>query len=130
MFKATTRNITVCADPMYLEDQSRPEAGQYLWAYKIRIENHSGQRIQLINRHWEITDGRGRREEVKGAGVVGEQPVLQPGEAFEYTSGCPLSTPTGFMAGNYEMVDEKGETFRIEIPAFPLDLPEVTRTRH
>jgi len=130
MFQTKTNDILVTAQPIYLEDQSLPEEGQYIWAYQIRIENQGNQRIQLINRHWEIIDAQGRKEVVDGPGVVGEQPILEPGESYEYTSGCPLSTPSGFMSGNYEMEDMQGSLFKVDIPAFPLDLPEAARVTH
>lgn len=123
MYAATTRDILVQVQPKFLEEQSEPEEGYFVWAYTIRIENTGTQTVQLINRHWRITDGRGQVEEVHGAGVVGKQPVLKPGEHFDYTSGCPLRTPSGFMVGTYEMRGEDGEMFNIEIPAFSLDSP-------
>lgn len=123
MYAATTRGIKVEVQPKFLEGQSQPDEGYYVWAYTIRIENTGKETVQLVNRHWKITDGRGQVEEVRGAGVVGKQPVLQPGESFDYTSGCPLRTPSGFMVGTYEMRSENGETFLIDIPAFSLDSP-------
>ena len=123
MYAATTRGIKVEVQPKFLEGQSQPDEGYYVWAYTIRIENTGKETVQLVNRHWKITDGRGQVEEVRGAGVVGKQPVLQPGESFDYTSGCPLRTPSGFMVGTYEMRGENGETFLIDIPAFSLDSP-------
>ena len=103
--------------PQYLPDQSDPAKSQYVWAYQVRIENKGDVAVQLRSRHWKITDGIGRLQEVKGPGVVGEQPVLKPGEIFEYTSGTPLSTPSGIMVGTYQMESEAGENFDIEIPA-------------
>ena len=123
MYEATTRTIRVEVEPEFLEDQSSPADGHYVWAYRVRIENHGKEKVQLITRHWKITDSRGRLQEVIGAGVVGEQPVLQPGDMFEYSSGCPLSTPSGVMMGNYTMIAEGGDTFDVEIPAFSLDSP-------
>lgn len=123
MYTATTEGISVQVQPQFLEDQSKPDEGYYVWAYTIRIENNGRQTVQLVNRNWKITDARGQVEEVHGPGVVGKQPVLQPGESFDYTSGCPLRTPSGFMVGTYEMRRETGETFLIEIPAFSLDSP-------
>jgi ApaG protein len=122
-YEAMTHDIVVSVLPMYLADQSDPDSERYVWAYRIRIENHGETTVQLISRHWIITDARGRREEVKGPGVVGEQPVLEPGEGFEYTSGCPLPTPSGFMVGTYQMATSDGGAFDIEIPAFSLDSP-------
>lgn len=123
MYAATTRGIRVRVQPKFLEDQSQPDEGYYVWAYSIVIENTGSETVQLVNRNWRITDGLGQVEEVHGAGVVGKQPVLKPGESFDYTSGAPLRTPSGFMVGTYEMRAENGETFDIEIPAFSLDSP-------
>ncbi|MFY7778504.1 MAG: Co2+/Mg2+ efflux protein ApaG [Elstera sp.] len=123
MYKATTRAITVTVQPTYLEDQSEPQAGRFVWAYHIRIDNGGNRTVQLLNRYWEITDGIGRRQEVHGTGVVGEQPVLKPGQTFEYTSGTPLPTPSGIMVGTYQMEAEDGERFDIAVPAFSLDSP-------
>ncbi|TVR98480.1 MAG: Co2+/Mg2+ efflux protein ApaG [Rhodospirillales bacterium] len=122
-YSETTRGISVTVLPIYLEEQSTPEASHFVWAYHVRIENHGGETVQLISRHWQITDSRGRLQEVRGEGVVGEQPVLRPGEAFEYTSGTPLPTPSGIMVGSYQMRTEDGEQFDIRIPAFSLDSP-------
>lgn len=123
MYTETTRGITVTVQPFYLDDQSSPADNHYVWAYRVRIENHSGETVQLKRRHWRITDAIGRIQEVQGAGVVGEQPVLGPGEAFEYTSGTPLPTPSGIMAGEYQMEGEGGDRFDVVIPAFSLDSP-------
>ncbi|MEX2648458.1 MAG: Co2+/Mg2+ efflux protein ApaG [Alphaproteobacteria bacterium] len=123
MYTKTTHGITVTVTPGFLEDQSEPAEGRYVWAYHVRIANEGRQTVQLLSRHWRITDASGRCHEVRGPGVVGEQPVLGPGQAFEYTSGTPLATPSGFMAGSYEMESERGETFQVEIPAFSLDSP-------
>jgi ApaG protein len=123
MYSETTRSITVTVQPFYLEDQSSPSEGHYVWAYHVRIENRGRETVQLLNRHWKITDSQGRMQEVRGAGVVGEQPVLAPGEAFEYTSGTPLPTPSGIMVGTYEMETRGGESFWVRIPAFSLDSP-------
>lgn len=127
MYQAITRDIRVTVQPRFLPDQSDPEKSQFVWAYKVRIENKGDVTMQLRSRHWRITDGLGRRQDVKGPGVVGETPRLRPGEAFEYTSGTPLSTPSGFMGGTYQMVSETGENFDIEIPTFSLDTPGGTR---
>lgn len=127
MYKATTRAIQVTVEPQYLPDQSEPTKSQYVWSYKVRIENHSDVAVQLRSRHWKITDGLGRLQEVKGPGVVGKTPLLRPGEMFEYTSGTPLSTPSGIMGGTYQMVDEAGVKFDIEIPTFSLDTPTAQR---
>jgi ApaG protein len=124
MYSSTTKNIRVSVKPLYLDGQSTPEEHHFVWAYHVRIENLSSETVQLMNRYWRITDGLGRVQEVRGAGVVGEQPVLQPGQIFEYTSGTPLPTPSGIMAGRYEMQSEEGARFEIEIPPFSLDLPD------
>jgi ApaG protein len=123
LYSATTREIQVTVKPFYLEAQSSPPDDHYVWAYQVRIENHGSETVQLRRRHWRITDALGRLQEVKGAGVVGEQPVLNPGEAFEYTSGTPLPTPSGIMVGSYEMETKAGESFAVDIPAFSLDSP-------
>jgi ApaG protein len=130
MYSETTNQIEVTVEPVYLEDQSTPDDGRYVWAYQIRIENQGDRAVQLINRHWRITDGTGRLQEVHGPGVVGEQPVLKPGQRFEYASGCPLPTPTGFMVGTYEMEYENGDRFDVRIPMFSLDSPHVHPVVH
>ncbi len=122
-YTATTRDIAVSVRPIFLEDQSSPPDNHYVWAYHVRIENRSRATVQLRNRHWVITDAIGRTQEVRGAGVVGEQPVLKPGGSFEYTSGTPLPTPSGIMQGSYQMEREDGERFDVRIPAFSLDSP-------
>lgn len=123
MYSQTTRDITVTVKPFYLDDQSSPADNHYVWAYRVRIENKGAVTVQLMNRHWVITDAIGRVQDVKGPGVVGEQPVLKPGDAYEYTSGTPLPTASGIMVGTYEMEAEGGEVFTIQIPAFSLDSP-------
>lgn len=123
MYDAVTRSIRVRVEPEFLEDQSSPEEGHYVWAYRIQIENTGSETVQLRDRRWTITDSLGRTQEVEGAGVVGEQPVLRPGETFEYTSGCPLTTASGVMMGEYTMTTQAGESFQVEIPAFSLDSP-------
>ena len=123
-FTRVTRNIRVGVRTVFLEDQSQPEERQFLWAYRIRIENLGGETVRLLRRTWRITDGNGRIEQVTGDGVVGEQPQLGPGEAFEYTSGTPLGTPSGFMTGHYQMaVIGSNERFDVAIPTFSLDSP-------
>jgi ApaG protein len=122
-YSKTTKSITVTVEPTYLEDQSSPAEDRYVWAYHVRIQNDGAETVQLRRRHWRITDGRGRTQEVRGPGVVGEQPVLAPGQSFEYTSGTPLNTPSGIMVGSYEMETRQGESFQIAIPAFSLDSP-------
>ena len=123
MYRATTRDIQVTVEPTFIESESSAEDERYFWAYQIEIANHGHEVVQLRSRHWRITDANGRTEEVRGAGVVGKQPVLQPGESFEYTSGTPLSTPSGIMVGSYSMVTTGGEHFDVAIPAFSLDAP-------
>ena len=123
-YSLMTRDVRVVVRAFYLEDQSRPEDGHFVWAYKVRIENRGRETVQLLRRTWHITDATGRTQHVHGAGVIGEQPVLEPGEAFEYTSGTPLETPSGFMVGQYHMVlPDSGEMFDVAIPAFSLDSP-------
>lgn len=128
MYVAVTRGIEVAVTPRFLPEKSSPQQGHFFWAYTIAITNKSGETVQLKSRHWRITDAFGRIQEVRGAGVVGEQPRLAPGQSFEYTSGVPLPTPSGFMVGSYSMVTERGERFDIAIPAFSLDSPDVKRT--
>lgn len=123
-FTAVTRGVRVTVRTFYLVDQSDPEEGRYVWAYRVRIGNEGRESIQLLKRTWHITDALGRTQHVHGDGVVGEQPALEPGEVFEYTSGTPLATPSGFMRGLYHMVTTaSGEPFDVEIPAFSLDSP-------
>ena len=127
MYSAVTRAIRVEVEPIYLHEQSEPDDGQFVWAYRVQIENEGPETVQLLTRYWQITDGMGRVQEVRGAGVVGEQPVLNPGESYEYTSGTPLPTPSGIMQGSYQMRSNSGEKFDIKIPAFSLDCPHETR---
>ncbi len=122
----TTQGVTVRVSVSFLPEQSEPPRGRWFWAYHIRIENEGKMAVQLISREWTISDGRGAVHEVQGEGVVGEQPVIEPGGSFDYVSGCPLSTPTGFMEGRYHMVDEAGAGFAVAIPRFPLVAPAVT----
>jgi ApaG protein len=123
MYTQKTQNISVTVTPIYLEDQSEPEEDHYVWAYQVRIENDGVETVQLRSRHWRITDANGLVQEVRGAGVVGEQPVLEPGETFEYTSGTPLNAPSGIMVGSYEMQTDDGDMIEVDIPAFSLDSP-------
>ena len=123
MYEKMTRDIQVSVRPFYLEDQSAPDEDHFVWAYKVNIANKGDETVQLLARHWRITDKHGRLQEVNGPGVVGEQPVLKPGDTFEYTSGCPLGTPSGIMVGTYDMTTSDGERFSIDIPAFSLDSP-------
>jgi len=123
MYTQKTKHISVTVTPIYLEDQSEPDEDHYVWAYQVRIENDSLETVQLRSRHWRITDVNGLVQEVRGAGVVGEQPVLEPGESFEYTSGTPLNAPSGIMVGSYEMQTDEGDVIEVGIPAFSLDSP-------
>jgi ApaG protein len=128
VYRAVTHNIEVNVEPFYLADHSEPEAGRYVWAYRVTIDNQSDDFVKLLSRYWHITDGAGHVDEVRGAGVVGEQPELQPGDTYQYTSSCPLSTPSGFMVGTYRMRNARGEEFDVDIPAFSLDIPDKVRT--
>jgi len=130
MFVETTRDIRVAVEPSFLEDQSAPDESRYVWAYKVTIENRSAERVQLISRYWQITDARGRIHEVRGPGVIGEQPNIDPGGRYEYVSGAPLETPSGFMTGSYQMRGAKGENFDVAIPLFALDSPYESRQVH
>jgi len=127
MYTAITRDIQITVMPQFVAERSEPEEGQFFWAYTIEITNLGRETVQLTARHWLITDGHGVTEEVQGPGVVGEQPVIQPGESFRYTSGCPLTTPSGIMVGTYQMLDAAGQPFEVEIPAFSLDSPFAKR---
>ena len=109
--------------PAFLASQSAPDEGRFLWSYTVILENLGPETVQLLSRHWVITDGRGQVQHVKGEGVVGDQPVLAPGDRYQYSSGCPLPTPSGIMTGSYQMKSEAGEMFDIAIPAFSLDSP-------
>lgn len=122
-YEAETDGIVVRVRPSYLAGQSDPEAGRWVWAYQVEIVNLTPGPVQLIARHWVITDARGNVEEVRGPGVIGEQPTIQPGASYNYASGCPLTTPSGSMVGDYAMVDDLGRTFEAAIPAFSLDVP-------
>ncbi len=124
---AETRGVTVRVSVSFLPEQSEPAKGRWFWAYHIRVENNGTQAVQLLTRHWTIIDGRGGRHEVRGEGVVGEQPVIEPGASFDYVSGCPLQTPTGAMEGSYHMVGEDGSSFDARIPRFPLIGPVMMR---
>ena len=128
MYRSTTRNIEVAVEPFYLEERSDPADSRYVWGYRVTIANHSNDAIQVLARHWRITDARGHVEEVRGPGVVGEQPELDPGDSFQYTSGCPLRTSSGFMVGTYTVRAGEDEFFEIDIPAFSLDLPDTSRS--
>lgn len=122
-YSATTRQIRVTVRPVYLDDQSAPNDSHFVWAYHVTIENLGQETVQLRSRHWRITDARGELHEVRGPGVIGEQPILEPGDVYDYTSGTPLATPSGIMCGTYQMENERSEMFDVEIPAFSLDSP-------
>ena len=126
MYTKTTKSINITVNPYYLEDQSEPDERHFVWAYQITINNLGEESVQLKNRYWKIIDSNGIRLEVRGKGVVGEQPILNPGEKFEYTSGTPLSTPSGFMEGHYEMETKIGNKFVASIPLFSLDSPYIS----
>jgi ApaG protein len=128
MYDATTHSIRVSVEPLYLEDQSAPEDDYYVWSYKVVIENQGGNTVQVRNRLWRIVDSDGRTQEVHGEGVVGEQPVLGPGDRFEYTSGAPLNTPSGIMGGVYQVTTDDGLLLDVTIPPFSLDSPYANRT--
>jgi len=130
VYALTTRSITISVEPVFLADHSEPDEHRFVWAYTVRIENHGPQTVQLKSRYWRITDELGRVQEVSGAGVIGEQPVLNPGDNFDYSSGTPLTTASGFMQGHYVMMGEDGEVFNVEIPTFSLDSPFQTITLH
>jgi ApaG protein len=123
MYRAVTRQIEVTVEPNFMPEQSSVERREYFWSYTIAITNAGPETVQLRTRHWIITDATGHRREVRGEGVIGKQPVLSPGERFEYTSGVPLPTASGFMTGSYQMVSASGERFEIEVPTFSLDSP-------
>lgn len=130
-YSHTTRGIRVSVRTFFLEDQSAPDDGRYVWAYRIRIDNHARETVQLLRRTWIITDARGHTQRVHGEGVVGQKPVLEPGEMFEYTSGTPLDTPSGFMTGTYHMIElGSGEAFDVVVPTFSLDSPHQNTRVH
>ncbi|MED5226373.1 MAG: Co2+/Mg2+ efflux protein ApaG [Pseudomonadota bacterium] len=124
MYSEITKSIRVTVVPAFLDEHSSPEDDKYVWAYEVRIENLGEETVQLINRYWSITNSLGQTQTVRGPGVVGEQPILKPGEYFEYTSGTPLSTPSGLMMGTYQMENNDGKLFDVSIPAFSLDSPQ------
>ena len=130
MYMQKTKNLTVTVVPEFLEEHSRPEDSHFVWAYHITIANEGDGRVQLLNRYWKIIDAMGRIQEVRGVGVVGEQPVLEPGEEYTYTSGCPLATPSGVMLGAYEMSTDGGDRFDIDVPTFSLDSPQAISLVH
>lgn len=128
--QAETAGIRVSVEPAFISERSNAEKGLFFWAYTVEITNLDHEEVQLLSRHWVIVDGEGHTEEVRGAGVVGEQPVLRRGETFRYTSGCPLATPDGSMRGSYTMLDAAGQTFDVAIPLFALISPFMRRTLH
>jgi ApaG protein len=123
MYEQETAGMIVRVDPQFLLEESRPEDGRYVWAYTIEIENHRPDAVQLISRFWRITDENGATQEVRGAGVIGQQPVIAPGGSFKYTSAAPLAAPSGMMMGAYSMQRTNGEGFDIQVPLFALDSP-------
>ena len=124
-YAAETRGVIVRVSVSFLPEQSEPDRGRWFWAYHIRIENAGAMAVQLLTRHWVITDGRGARHSVEGEGVIGEHPLIAPGDSFDYVSGCPLSTPSGAMLGSYHMMGDDGAGFDVEIPRFALLAPAV-----
>lgn len=127
-YESTTHQITVTVFPIYLDSQSSPDENHFLWAYHVSIRNDRDEPVQLKMRHWEITDALGRTQTIDGGGVVGEEPIILPGETYEYTSGTPLTTPSGVMVGEYQMEKPNGEKFSVFIPAFSLDSPHQSIT--
>jgi ApaG protein len=127
MYEAVTHRVKVTVEPTFDPERSDPDEGRFFWLYAIEIANLGDKPVTLLERHWRITDGEGRQQEVRGPGVVGEQPTIRPGQAFRYTSGCPLTTPSGMMVGEYRMVGEDGHSFEVAIPAFSLDSPHGQR---
>jgi len=123
MYEQNTRNVIVRVEPDFLDDQSSPADDRYIWAYTVEIENQTSEDLQVMERFWKIADRDGQVQEVRGDGVVGEKPVLKPGETFRYTSGAPLSAPSGVMLGTYQVENKQGERFDVDIPAFSLDSP-------
>jgi len=130
VYQALTRSILVRVQPSYSPEDSDPDESRYIWGYVVEIENHGEETVQLISRHWIITDARNRVEEVRGDGVVGEQPTLGPREAFRYNSMCPLTTSSGAMRGSYQLVTADGEAFDAAIPEFSLHLPGAASRAH
>ena len=123
--KKSTHNIKIEVKSFYLEEHSEPEENSFLWAYQVKIKNNGKKTVKLLRRHWKIIDAFGHTKEVRGEGVVGEQPTLEPGKSFEYTSGTPLSTSSGLMHGSYFMINNEGLDFEVKIPAFSLDIPDI-----
>ena len=129
-YELETKRIRVAVKPAYLDDQSDPDDDRYVWSYTVTIENRGAEPVQLLSRAWTIVDGTGRMQDIRGPGVVGAQPVIAPGESFQYTSGCPLETASGTMSGRYQMMSASGESFEAEIPAFLLESPYERRQIH
>ena len=127
MYVAVTHRVKVTVEPTFEPERSDPDERRYFWRYDIEIANLGDKPVTLMERHWRITDADGRQQEVRGPGVVGEQPTIEPGQAFRYASGCPLTTPSGLMVGEYRMVDADGRSFQVSIPAFSLDSPDGKR---
>jgi ApaG protein len=127
MYESVTHRVKVTVEPAFDPERSDPDQRRYFWRYSIEIANLGDKPVTLIERHWRITDADGRRQEVRGPGVIGEQPTIEPGKSFRYTSGCPLTTPSGMMVGEYMMVDSDGRSFKVSIPAFSLDFPDAKR---
>jgi ApaG protein len=123
MYVAVTHRVKVTVEPTFEPERSDPDGHRYFWRYDIEIANLGDKPVTLMDRHWRITDADGRQQEVRGPGVIGEQPTIEPGQSFRYASGCPLSTPSGLMVGEYRMVDADGRSFQVSIPAFSLDWP-------
>lgn len=122
-YEETTHGIRITVQPKFMHDESSLAKSQFMWAYAVHIENQSDRTWTLTHRHWRIIDSAGRTQSVDGEGVVGQTPTLQPGEDFSYSSGCPLSTPSGMMSGSYDFVDEEGKLLKAKIPTFSLDSP-------
>ena len=127
MYRAVTRQIEVTVEPRFMPERSSVDRSQYFWSYSIVITNSGPETVQLRTRHWIITDAAGRKQEIRGEGVIGEQPVLAPGESFEYTSGVPLPTASGFMTGRYQVETDGGVPFEVDVPTFSLDSPDNKR---
>jgi ApaG protein len=127
MYEAVTHQVKVTVEPTFDPERSDPDERRYFWRYAIEIVNLGVNPVTLTERHWRITDANGRQQDVRGPGVVGEQPTIGPGKSFKYTSGCPLTTPSGLMVGEYRMIDPDGRSFEVSIPAFSLDYPDAKR---
>lgn len=128
MYETTTNSIRVSVEPAFEEEESSPVDSHFFWSYTVKIENLSDEAVQLRSRYWQITDDAGHVEEIRGHGVVGEEPMIAPGESYYYTSGAPLPTSSGIMVGCYQMESSSGELFNVEVPAFSLDSPYMCLT--